>query len=76
MARDFKSKKKSCFFSANNIEYIDFKDVGMLRRFLTDRGKILPRRITGVSAFYQRRLAKAVKRARTSGLLAAIIEGA
>lgn len=76
MARDFKNKKKSCFFSANNIEYIDHKDVGLLRRFLTDRGKILPRRITGVSAFYQRRLAKAVKRARTSGLLAAIIEGA
>ncbi len=73
MAKDFK-KKKSCYFSVNNIQYIDYKDVNLIRRFLTDRGKILPRRITGVSAFYQRKLAKAVKRARTAGLVASVIE--
>ena len=75
MAKDMK-KKKSCYFSANKVEYIDYKDVNLLRRFLTDRGKILPRRITGVCAYYQRHLTRAVKRARTAGLLPAIIEGA
>ncbi len=73
---DYKSKKKSCYFSVNNIDYIDYKDVNLIKRFLTDRGKILPRRITGVSAYHQRQLAKAVKRARSAGILAPILEGA
>lgn len=71
MAKNFK-KKKTCYFSANRIEYIDYKDVHLLKRFLTDRGKILPRRITGVSARYQRQLSTAVKRARSMGLIAAV----
>jgi small subunit ribosomal protein S18 len=68
MARE--RRKKSCYFKANNIQYIDYKDVHLLKRFLTDRGKILPRRITGVSAYYQRMLCNAVKRARSAGLIA------
>lgn len=70
-----KGRKKACYFKANKIAYIDYKDVGLIRRFLTDRGKILSRRITGVSAYYQRRLTAAVKRARTAGLLAPISVG-
>jgi len=73
MAPVDKNKKKTCYFGANRIEYIDYKDVLMLKRFLTDRGKILPRRITGVSAINQRHLTKAIKRARVSGLLPAIL---
>ncbi|MDE5566476.1 MAG: 30S ribosomal protein S18, partial [Anaeroplasmataceae bacterium] len=51
------------------IEHIDFKDVDLLRKYITDRGKILPRRITGTSAKYQRKLAIAIKRARHMALL-------
>ncbi|MDH4379274.1 MAG: 30S ribosomal protein S18 [Vampirovibrionales bacterium] len=69
MAKDYK-KKKSCFFETNSITYVDYKDVNLLKRFLTERGKILPRRITGVCSFYQRKLATAVKRARANGLIA------
>jgi small subunit ribosomal protein S18 len=61
--------KQRCYFQANKMYYIDYKDANLLRRFLTDRGKILPRRITGVSAFYQRRLTKAIKRARAAAIL-------
>ncbi|MBY0449476.1 MAG: 30S ribosomal protein S18 [Cyanobacteria bacterium] len=67
--------KKPCYFLKNKIEYIDYKDVHLLRKFLTDRGKILPRHITGVSAYYQRQLARSVKRARHAGLIPAVIEG-
>lgn len=63
-------KKKECFFLKNNIQFLDFKDVQLLQRFLSERGKILPRRITGTSAIWQRKLAKAVKLARQSGMLA------
>lgn len=66
--------KKRCYFLTNKITFIDYKDANLLKRFLTDRGKILPRRITGVSAFYQRKLAKAVKRARTAGILPYVFE--
>ena len=61
--------KKQCYFLKNKIRLIDFKDVNLLRRFLTDRGKILPRRITGTSARYQRMLCTAIKRARSAGLI-------
>ena len=61
--------QKRCYFQSNKIYYIDYKDANLLKRFLTDRGKILPRRITGVSAYFQRRLTKAVKRARAAGIL-------
>jgi small subunit ribosomal protein S18 len=71
--RDF--KKKECYFLKNNVKLIDFKDAQFLKRFLSHRGKMLPRRITGTSAMWQRRLAKAVKLSRQAGLLPFIIEG-
>ncbi|MFM7390778.1 MAG: 30S ribosomal protein S18 [Vampirovibrionales bacterium] len=66
--------RKRCFFQANKIYHIDYKDANMLKRFLSDRGKILPRRITGISAFFQRRLTKAIKRARAAGILPYVYE--
>lgn len=60
---------KQCFFKQNNIKYIDYKDLDLLRRFLTPQGKIMPRKRTGVSAKNQRKLALAIKRARFMGLL-------
>ena len=62
-------RRKVCYFTQNHIEYIDYKDVDLLRKFVTDRGKILPRRVTGTSAKYQRKLAIAIKRARHMALL-------
>ena len=61
--------KKVCYFTQNHIEHIDFKDVDLLKRFISDTGKILPRRVTGTSAKYQRKLAIAIKRARHMALL-------
>lgn len=62
-------RRKVCFFTANKITYIDYKDVDLLKRFISERGKILPRRVTGTSAKYQRQLTTAIKRARHIGLL-------
>jgi small subunit ribosomal protein S18 len=62
-------KKKYCRFKKNRIKYIDYKDPNFLKKFLNEKGKILPRRVTGTSLKYQRRLAKAVKRARHLALL-------
>ncbi|PWA06714.1 30S ribosomal protein S18 [Pueribacillus theae] len=62
-------RRKVCFFTANNITYIDYKDVDLLKRFISERGKILPRRVTGTSAKYQRQLTRAIKRARQMALL-------
>jgi len=62
-------KKKPCPFKAADFDEIDYKDIETLSKFITDRGKILPRRITGVSSYFQRRLAKAIKRARYMALL-------
>ena len=64
-----RKKKKKCYFLTNKIETIDYKDVDLLKRFLSDNGKILPCRLTGTSKKYQRMLAKAVKRARNAALL-------
>ena len=64
-----KPKRKVCFFTVNKIEFIDYKNIQLLRRFITDRGKILPRRTTGTSAKYQRMLSQAIKRAREITLL-------
>jgi small subunit ribosomal protein S18 len=69
MQKNFKRRKKVCYFTANKIEKIDFKDTELLKRFITERGKILPRRVTGTSAKYQRMLAVAIKRARHMALL-------
>ncbi|MGC9331548.1 MAG: 30S ribosomal protein S18 [Bacteroidales bacterium] len=62
-------KKKYCRFKKNHIKYVDYKDPQFLKRFLNEQGKILPRRITGTSLKYQRKVAKAVKRARHIALL-------
>lgn len=62
-------RRKVCYFTANNITYIDYKDVDLLKRFISERGKILPRRVTGTSAKYQRQLTRAIKRARLMALL-------
>ena len=62
-------KARSCPFTALGMKEIDYKDVDTLKRFITERGKILPRRVTGVSAYHQRKLAAAIKRARYMALL-------
>ncbi len=63
-------RKKICRFCDNKIDYIDYKDDRMMRRFINDRGKILPRRITGNCAIHQRELTTAVKRGRIMAILA------
>ena len=62
-------RKKTCWFTENKIEFIDYKDEKVLRRFISERGKIIPRRISGTSAKYQRMLVEAIKRARHMAIL-------
>ncbi|MCB2156999.1 30S ribosomal protein S18 [bacterium] len=62
-------RRKVCYFTMIGAEYIDYKDTKTLQRFITDRGKIMPRRMTGTSAKFQRMLTTAVKRARHLALL-------
>ena len=62
-------RKKVCYFTKNNIKTIDDKDVDLLKKFISPNGKIIPRRVTGTSAKYQRMLAVAIKRARQMALL-------
>lgn len=62
-------KRKRCPFTTAGIKSIDYKDIETLKKFITDRGKILPRRITGVTAHYQKLLVSAIKRARHMALL-------
>ena len=61
--------RKVCYFTKNKITYIDYKDVELLKKFISANGKITPRRVTGTSAKYQRMLATAFKRARQKALL-------
>lgn len=68
-------KKKYCRFRKYGIKYIDYKDTEFLLKFLNPQGKMLPRRITGTSQKYQRRLAKAIERARHLGLLPYLTDG-
>lgn len=65
----FVKKKKQCPFTASGIRHIDYKDIETLSQFITERGKIIPRRITGVSFYHQKQLAKAIKQARHMALL-------
>jgi small subunit ribosomal protein S18 len=65
----FVKKRKQCPFTAAGVRHIDYKDIQTLTQFVTERGKIIPRRITGVSAYYQRQLTQAIKRARHMALL-------
>lgn len=64
-----KSRKKVCNFCVDRVETIDYKDVAKLRRFVSERAKILPRRVTGTCAHHQRELTVAIKRARHVALL-------
>ena len=68
MARYFR-RKKYCRFTAENVEAIDCKDLATLKQYVTETGKIVPSRITGTRANYQRQLATAIKRARYLALL-------
>ena len=65
----FQNKRKFCYFKENGIVDIDYKDVKLLRRFVNDQGKIMPRRITGTSAKMHRKLVRAIKRSRTIALM-------
>ncbi len=67
--RPRKGRRKVCQFCADKVEHIDYKDVPRLRKFTTERGKIMPRRMSGVCAKHQRELAIAIKRARQVALL-------
>ena len=67
--RGRKGRKKVCTFCVENIKEIDYKDVNRLRRYVSERAKILPRRVTGTCAFHQRQLTVAIKRARHVALM-------
>ena len=72
--KPFFRRRKSCPFSGENAPKIDYKDVRLLQRYISERGKIIPSRITAVSAKKQRELAKAIKRARFLGLLPYVLQ--
>ena len=67
--RGGRKRRKVDYIAANHIEYIDYKDTELLKRFISERGKILPRRVTGTGAKNRRKLTIAIKRARIMGLL-------
>jgi small subunit ribosomal protein S18 len=71
--RPFFRRRKSCPFTGTNAPVIDYKDTRLLQRYVSERGKIVPSRITAVSAKKQRELAQAIKRARFLGLLPYVI---
>ncbi len=72
--RGRKPRRKVCNFCVEKVQHIDYKDVARLRRFTSERGKILPRRMTGTCAKHQRQLSTAIKRARTIALLPYVSE--
>ena len=65
----FVRRRKVCKFCAEKLEYVDWKDIKLLQSFIPERGKILPRRISGTCALHQRKLQTAIKRARTIALI-------
>lgn len=65
----FYRRKRVCKFCVEKIEYVDFKDTKLLQQFIPERGKILPRRISGTCALHQRKLSTAIKRARVMALI-------
>lgn len=69
MNRGRKARKKVCGFCVDKVENIDYKDIARLRRYMSERGKIIPRRVTGTCARHQRELTVAIKRARHLALL-------
>ena len=72
--RGGRRRRKVDYIAGNHIDYVDYKDVDLLKRFISERGKILPRRVTGTSAKNQRKVANAIKRARIMGLLPFVAE--
>ena len=72
--RPFNRRRKTCPFSGDSAPKIDYKDVRLLGRYISERGKIVPSRITAVSATKQRELARAIKRARYLGLLPFVLK--
>jgi len=69
------TRKKYCRFKKSGIKYIDYKDANFLLKFINEQGKILPRRLTGTSQKYQRKVAQAVKRARHLSILPLVADG-
>ncbi len=72
--RYFPPKRKFCRFCQRNVKYIDYKNVEVLKKYILERGKISPRRITGTCSFHQRRLSTAIKRARILALLPYLVD--
>ena len=72
--RGGRRRRQVDYIAANHIDYVDYKDVDLLKRFISERGKILPRRVTGTSAKNQRKVANAIKRARIMGVLPFVAE--
>ncbi|WP_339020944.1 30S ribosomal protein S18 [Spiroplasma endosymbiont of Atherix ibis] len=72
--KKFVRRKKVNFFAKNKIDYIDYKDIDLLKKFISANEQILPKRITGTSPKHQRILAVAIKRARSMGLLPFVIQ--
>ena len=71
----FQNRKKYCYFKENGITAIDYKEVKLLRRFVNNQGKIMPRRITGTSSKMHRKLVRAIKRARSIALMPYVESG-
>ncbi|MCO6494584.1 MAG: 30S ribosomal protein S18 [Bacteroidetes bacterium] len=69
------NRKKYCRFKKSGIKYIDYKDVNFLSKFVNEQGKILPRRITGNSQKYQKKVAEAIKRARFIAIMPFVTDG-
>ena len=69
MAREMYKRRRYCRFSAEGIKEVDYKDIDLLKTFITENGKLIPARITGTKSKYQRQLGTAVKRARFLALL-------
>lgn len=69
MATPYFRRKKFCYFTSNKVKEIDYKDIALLKKFITESGKIVPSRITGTKARYQRMLARSIKLARYLALL-------
>lgn len=65
----FQNRRKFCFFKENGIVEVDYKDVKLLKRFVNDQGKIMPRRVTGTSAKMHRKVVNAIKRSRSIALM-------
>jgi small subunit ribosomal protein S18 len=70
----FPPKRKFCRFCQRNVRYIDYKNVDILKKYILERGKISPRRITGTCSYHQRKLSTAIKRARILALLPYLVD--